>query len=80
MPRLRAGEGHSQEPILFVTHHLSLQETRPSHLGLKRIREKVCFAWVAMEKLLPISPALGGMEKDTGGQFPPKIIRPQITF
>lgn len=22
----------------------------------------------------------GQMEKDTGGQFPPKIIRPQITF
>ena len=30
-----------------------------------------------METLLPTSP-LGGMEKDTGGQFPHNIIRPHL--
>lgn len=72
MPRLTAGEGHSHEPLFFVTHHLSLQETRPSHLGLKHIREKVCSVCVALEKLLPTSPALEGWKKTQGANFHPR--------
>ena len=66
--------------LVRLVTYCSSPGKKASHSGLKHVCEKVGSAWVAMEKLFPTSPVLGGMEKDTGGQFPPKIIRPHITF
>ena len=71
--------GEEQSPLPGWSDAALSQETR-AHGGPKHVREEVGLSWVSTEKPLPTSPAQGRMEKDTGGQFPPKIIRPLITF